>query len=631
MTLPTPNSTSVPAGDVGRLFKGSGTAPTALLPGETGFTTRPELIGTFGMVATSHYLGTAAGMSMLERGGNAFDAAVAATFVLQVVEPTMCGVAGEAPVILYDKRADNVSVLSGQGVAPAAATPARFRALGLDLVPGAGLLPAVTPSAFGAMMALLRDWGTMELRDVMAPAIGYARDGCPLSARVVSTIDSLSELFTHHWPSSGATYLPDGAVPVANKLFRNPVLADTLARLVREADAVTSGREARIDAAHDAFYRGFVADAIDRFCREGEFLDTSGRRHGGLMTGDDLADWRAKVEAPASLDYGRYTVFKAGPWSQGPVLLQQLALLKGFDLDSMAPDGAEFVHTVTECAKLAFADRERFYGDPDFVDVPLDVLLSEDYNAARRKLVGRLASGEIRPGVVPGYGGPVVYGLDDGTRMAVQDDGPPRPLGDEFDAVSIASGDTVHLDIADQFGNMVSVTPSGGWLRSSPTVPELGFSLSNRGQIFTLDEATPGGIAPGKRPRTTLSPGLANRDGKPYMAFGTPGADKQDQWALQFFLRHVHHEPDLQAAIDSPTFNTAHFPGSFYPKKAALKSLSVEGRFSDDVVEDLRDRGHDVSVGEDWSQGRVCAVTQDDGLLKAAASPRSKQPYAFGR
>ena len=635
MTIPTPISGPVPgpvpAGDIARLFKGSGTAPSAMLPGESGFTTRPELIGTFGMVATTHWLATAAGMGILEKGGNAFDAAVAATFVLQVVEPTMCGPAGEAPVILFDRAADKVSVVCGQGVAPAAATSARFRALGLDLVPGAGLLPAVTPGAFGAMMVLLRDWGTMEVRDVMAPAIGYARNGHPMSPRVVATIDSLRELFTTHWPTSGATYCPNGAAPAPRKLFCNPVLADTFERLVREADAVSSGREARIDAARDAFYTGFVAEAMDRFCRDNEVLDTSGERHGGLMTGDDLANWRARVEAPASLDYGRYTVFKAGPWSQGPVLLQQLALLKGFDLDAMATDGADFVHTVTECAKLAFADRERFYGDPDFVDVPLDVLLSEDYNDARRHLAGAAASGDIRPGVIPGYGGPVVYGLDDGRRVAVRDDGAPRPLGDGFDAVSIASGDTVHLDIADQFGNMVSVTPSGGWLRSSPTVPELGFSLSNRGQIFTLDDGTPGGIAPGKRPRTTLSPGFANRDGKPYMAFGTPGADNQDQWALQFFLRHVHHGLDLQAAIDSPTFNTAHFPGSFYPKKAALKSLTVEGRFSDDVVADLRARGHNVTVGEDWSQGRMCAVARDDGLLKAAASARSKQPYAFGR
>ncbi|MBL4721031.1 MAG: gamma-glutamyltransferase, partial [Alphaproteobacteria bacterium] len=372
-------------------------------------------------------------------------------------------------------------------------------------------------------------------------------------------------------------------------------------------------------------------DAVDRFCRENEFLDTSGERHGGLMTGDDMAAARTQIEAPASLDYGRYTVFKAGPWSQGPVMLQQLALLKGFDLGAMAPDGADFVHTVTECAKLAFADRERFYGDPNFVDVPMTPLLSTRYNDARRKLVGHDASGDIRPGAINNHGGPVVYGLPDGRRMAVQDGGPPTPVMDNIESTAIDTGDTVHLDIVDQFGNMVSVTPSGGWLRSSPTVPELGFSLSNRGQIFTLEEGTPGGIAPGKRPRTTLSPGFANRDGKPYMAFGTPGADRQDQWALQFFLRHVHHELDLQAAIDCPTFNTAHFPGSFYPKMAALKSLTLEGRFSDDVVADLRARGHDVTIGEDWSQGRVCAVTRDGELLRAAASARSKQPYAFGR
>ncbi len=619
------------AQEIEHLFRGSATPPAKRLPGEPPFTTRPELTGTFGMVASTHWFGTAAGMSLLEKGGNAFDAAIATAFTLQVVEPSMAGPAGDAPIILCDGKTRKVSVICGQGVAPGKATVGAYRNLDLDIVPGAGLLPLVVPGAFDAFMLLLRDWGTMRVRDVLEPAIGHARNGYPIAARVVATIDALKNLFVEHWPSSAAVYCPNGNVPKPNQLFSNPVLADTFERILSEAEAAGSDREKQIEAARDAFYRGFVADIIDSFCRGNEFLDTSGRRHSGFLSGDDLARWSASVEAPLSLDYGDYTVFKCGPWSQGPVFLQQLALLRGFDLASMDPNGADFVHHVVESTKLAFADREKFYGDPDFVDVPMETLLSEDYSAKRRALISENASDAIRPGSIEGFGGPVVYGLADGQRLSVQEDGSLLPAIDIAPAASIATGDTVHLDVADRKGNMVSITPSGGWMRSSPTIPELGFALSNRGQIFTLEEGTPGSIAPGKRPRTTLSPGFANRGGKPYMAFGTPGADRQDQWALQFFLRHVHHGQNLQEAADAPTFNTSHFPASFYPKRAALRSLTVEGRFSDETVDELKTLGHEVSVGDNWAQGRMCAVAQDGNLLKASATARSTQGYAFGR
>ena len=617
--------------DIERLFRGSATPRGGSVPGGPPFTTRPELSGTYGMVASTHWLGTAAGMSLLEKGGNAFDAAVATALTLQVVEPHMAGPAGDAPIILCDGKTGRVSVICGQGVAPGNATVDAYRDLGLDIVPGAGLLPLVVPGAFDAFMLLLRDWGTLRVRDVLEPAIGHARNGYPISALTVASIDSLSELFVGHWPNSAEVYCPDGNVPKPNQLFSNPILADTFERILLEAEAAGADREAQIEAARDAFYRGFVAEAVDEFCRENKFLDTSGRMHSGFLRGEDLSRWSATVEAPLSLDYGNYTVFKCGPWSQGPVFLQQLALLRGFDLDAMPPNSATFVHHVTESTKLAFADREKFYGDPDFVDVPMDILLSEDYNSARRALIGGFASENIRPGKIPGFGGPVVFGLPDGRRLSVSESGETTPLADPVEAVSIATGDTVHLDVADRHGNMVSITPSGGWLRSSPTIPELGFALSNRGQIFTLEEGTPGGIAPGKRPRTTLSPGFATRDSKPYMAFGTPGADRQDQWALQFFLRHVHHAQNLQQAADAPTFNTSHFPGSFYPKRAALRSLELENRFSDDTIAELRNKGHDVSIGEEWSQGRMCVVARDGDLIKAAATARNTQGYAFGR
>lgn len=613
------------------LFRGSATPPAKVMPGEPPFTTRPELKGTFGMVASTHWLGTAAGMSVLEKGGNAFDAAIATALTLQVVEPTMAGPAGDAPIILYDAKSENVSAICGQGVAPAGATAAAYRRLGLDIVPGAGLLPLVVPGAFGAFMVLLRDWGTLSVRDVLEPAIGHARNGYPISARVVGTLEALRDLFVEHWPTSAAVYCPDGNVPKPDQLFSNPVLADTFERILKEAESVGGNRERQIEAALDAFYRGFVAESIDGFCRDNEFLDTSGRAHSGFLSGQDLAAWSPAIEDPLALDYENFTVFKCGAWSQGPVFLQQLALLSGFDIGAMDPNGDDFVHHVTECTKLAFADREKFYGDPDFVDVPIETLLSPAYNEARRSLVRDTASDRILPGAIEGFGGPVVYGSDDGRRYAVSEDGEPVEISDASAGVAIATGDTVHLDVADRIGNLVSITPSGGWLRSSPTIPDLGFALSNRGQIFTLEEGTPGVVEPGKRPRTTLSPGFAMRDGKPYMAFGTPGADRQDQWALQFFLRHVHHGQNLQEAVDAPTFNTGHFPASFYPKRAALRSLAVEGRFSSETVDRLKGRGHDVSVGDDWSQGRMCAVTRDHNLLKAAASARFTQGYAFGR
>lgn len=616
--------------EVDRIFKASGSLPTAALAGERPFSTRPELIGSFGMVTSSHWLATATGMSILERGGNAFDAAVATTFVLQVVEPALCGVGGEAPMIFCDSRTGQVHAIGGQGTAPAGATIAAFTDLGLAIIPGAGLLPAVVPGAFDALMLLLRDWGTMPLEDVMAPAIGYARHGFPVSARVCATISGLRPLFTDHWPSSGAVYLKGGAAPEPWSQFRNPTLANFFDRLVTEATAARGNREKRIEAARNAFYHGFVAEEIDRFVADNAFLDTTGRCHSGFLTGQDLANFEVKPEDPVSADYGEFTVFKLQAWSQGPAFLQQLTMLRTLDVGRMDPTGPDFVHTIVESTKLAFADREKFYGDPEFVDVPLGVLLSDEYARARAALITPTASGDIRPGAIDGYGGAVVYGLADGSRWRIALDGTIERVN-EAPASSFPTGDTVHLDIADLHGNMISVTPSGGWLRSSPAIPALGFQLSNRGQIFTLEPGAPGALYPGKRPRSTLSPGFANRNGKPYMAFGTPGADRQDQWALQFFLRHVDHGQNLQQAIDSPNFSTGHFPGSFYPKQAELRSLSLEGRFPQQTIQELARRGHAVKVGEDWSQGRMTAVACDGCHLRAGADPRYMQSYAAGR
>ena len=593
------------------------------------FTTRPELAGTFGMVASTHWLASQTGMAVLERGGNAFDAAVAAGFVLQVVEPHLNGPAGEVPMVAWVAREDRATVVCGQGVAPAGASLTTFADLGLSLIPGTGLLPACVPGAFGGWMLLLQRYGTMRLADVLGYAIGYADGGFPVVPRITDTVGAVSDLFRAHWPTSAATWLPGGAPPAAGSKFTNPVLARTYRRILAEATAASADRGAQIEAAVRAFYQGFVADAIDAFAATSLVMDSSGEEHRGLLRGQDLAAWAATEEAPASLDYEGLTVLKPGVWSQGPVFLQQLALLQGMGLAELDPGSPQFAHVVIESAKLAFADREAFYGDPDFAGVPLADLLSPSYNDGRRPLIGDRADvGPLRPGR-PGGREPRLG------RIAADDASAGHGLAVGEPTVARSGqtrGDTCHVDVADRWGNLVSATPSGGWLQSSPTIPGLGFCLGTRGQMFYLDPGLPNSLAPGKRPRTTLSPALALRDGRGYLAFGTPGGDQQDQWSLLFFLRHVHHGMNLQEAIDAPAWHTAHFPSSFYPRQADPGRVHIEGRAGAVTVAALRDRGHRVTVEDDWSLGRISAVSKGaDGLLRAGANPRGMQGYATGR
>ena len=564
------------------------------------FTTRPELHGTFGMVASTHWLASAAGMRLLEAGGNAFDAAAAAGFVLQVVEPHLNGPGGDLPIVLFSAERDEVLVVCGQGPSPAAATIDRYRERGLELVPGTGVLAACVPGAFDAWLRMLLELGTARLRDVLEPAVGYARDGHPVLPRVAQGIAAMAEHFEREWPTSAATWLP---APAPWSLFRNPVLADTYTRVLDEAEAASGERDAQIQAARDAYYRGFVADAIGSFSE----------REGGLLTADDLASFEAPFEPSVSAAYGGWTVHKTGPWGQGPVLLQQLALLDGFDLAAMGAGSAELVHTVLECSKLAFADREAWYGDPAATEIPLDRLLSREYADERRALVGAEASPQLRPGL-------------EGARLPTM-----GSSGPQVGAGEPTRGDTCHLDVVDRLGNVVSATPSGGWLQSSPVVPELGFPLGTRAQMFWLEEGLPSSLAPGTRPRTTLSPSLAQRDGE-VLSFGTPGGDQQDQWSLVFFLNHVHFDRDLQAAIDRPMFHSNHFPSSFHPRGARPLHVELEERFDAAVVRELRERGHDVEVTAPWSLGRLSAAARDEsGVLRAAANPRGMQGYAVGR
>ncbi len=604
------------------------------------FTTRPEIQGTFGVVTTTHWIASAVGMAMLERGGNAFDACIAAAFTLQIVEPHLCGPGGDLPAIFHSVRTGKTEVLCAQGVAPAGATIERYKAEGLDIIPGSGLLATVNPGAFDGWMKLLADHGTMSVREVLEPAIHYARHGHPLLPRVSNTIAELADFFQKEWPTSARTWMPNG-IPEPRELFSNPVLADTYERIVHEAEAAGGNRVLQIAAARRSFSHGFVAEAIDHFCRTQTVMDASGEKHGGLLTGQDMANWSASYEAPLTYDYHGWTICKTGPWGQGPVLAQTLSILKGFDIASMGPASADFIHTVTEAMKLAFADREAYYGDPDFSDIPMKQLLSDEYAARRRSQIGQSASHELRPGILPGYETQIANtlaltgnlkpataaGIGEPTMAHLSPGAPKLPH-----LKAARRGDTVHIDVIDKWGNMIAATPSGGWLQSSPTIPTLGFALNTRAQMFWLTPGLPASLAPGRRPRTTLSPSLALQGGKPRMVFGTPGGDQQDQWQAAFFLRQVHHGLNLQEAIDLPLFHTAHFPGSFYPRTSQPGHLLVESSVGATILADLEARGHLLEVAPEWSAGRLVAASRGDtGILRAAATPRLMQAYAIGR
>jgi gamma-glutamyltranspeptidase/glutathione hydrolase len=593
------------------------------------FTTRPTLQGTFGMVSSTHWIASQAAMGILERGGNAFDAAVTAGFVLHVVEPHLNGPGGEVPAIVATAEDPTPKVLCGQGPAPAGATIAHFRSLGMDLIPGSGPLAAAVPGAVDAWLLLLRDHGTLSLQEVLEPAIGYAGAGHPLVGRVSDTVASVRSLFEEHWHTSAELWLRGGRPPAAGELFTNPAYARTLQRLVDAGEAAGSDREAQIEAARHAWGTGFVAEAIDRFSRK-PFQDSSGLPHAGLVTGADLAAYSATWEPPVTLDWQGYSVAKTGFWGQGPVLLETLSVLDALgDPGVYDPATAAGIHTQAEALKLAFADREAWYGD---VDVPAKALLSREYARERADLIGARASGDLRPGSPDGAQPrlPAHVRPGAGRRADLVDPTTGEPT---VQADGVTRGDTCHVDVVDRWGNIISATPSGGWLQSSPTIPELGFPLGSRLQMFWLEEGLASSLAPGRRPRTTLSPTMVHRDGQPVMACGTPGGDQQDQWQLLFLLRHLAGGLSLQEAVDAPMWHTASLPASFYPRDIEPAVLVVEDRLDDDVLAELRARGHEVRLSDPWSLGRLCAVTRDPGtgVLAAAANPRGMQGYACGR
>jgi gamma-glutamyltranspeptidase/glutathione hydrolase len=576
------------------------------------FTTRPVLMGTHGMVTAGHYLAAAAGSRMLERGGNAIDAGVAAGLAVNVLEPQSNGIGGEAPILIYSARQEQVYAINGQGYAPKASTIDWFKSRGIDIIPGDGFLSATVPGAFGAWLTALQHFGKLSLKDVLTPAIELTAEGFPVYPELHNAIDSLADRFRDAWPSSARVYLPHNRSPAVGELFRNVDWANTFRGAIDvEIRNRRRGREAAIEAARDYFYKGEIVERIVEFTQRTKIRDASNQENYGLLAPDDFQVYQTKVETPVTLSYRGYDVYKCNTWCQGPVFLQQLALLEGYDLSSMGYNSADYIHTVVESGKLAFADRERYYGDPDFVTVPLNRLLSKAYAAERRQLISpEEASMELRPGDAP----PIQL-----------ESGETHPNG--------YTGDTTHLDAIDCEGNMIAATPSGGWIPSSPVIEGLGFPLGTRGQMFYLDVNHANALAPHKRPRTTLTPSLVMKDGEPFMVFGTPGGDCQDQWTLQFFLNFVDVGMNLQEAIDAPNFHTRHFPSSFYPHNAEPGSVVLEGRIPESVRAELADRGHQISVAGDWSHGRVLGITFDSktGLISAGASPRAQIAYAMGR
>ncbi|MDR6174078.1 gamma-glutamyltranspeptidase/glutathione hydrolase [Nocardioides zeae] len=610
-------------------------APThqALLDGAR-TPTRPTLTGSFGMAAATHWLAAGSAQSVLERGGNAFDAAVCAGFVLHAVEPHLNGPGGDLVGIVAPAGA-RPRVLDGQGPAPRGASPQRFRAEGLDVVPGSGALAAAVPHGLDALLLLLLEHGTWELEAVLEPALHYLEVGAAAGAQLVAVIGSVREHFATHWPSSAALWTPRGEAPEVGDLVRNPTYAATLRRLVAAGHGQGGatgggGREERIEAARSELRTGFVARAVVEHCLRPHRHATGGD-HRGLLTAADMADIAATFDDCVGLEFRGVQVWKAGLWTQGPVLLQALAILDHVGDEQLDLATAVGVHTVTEALKLAMADRDAYYGDAAPA-ATLEVLLSPDHARERARLIADEASHELRPSRVAGLvpyvppaprstpGVPDVVGAAGVGEPTVSRNG-------------VTRGDTCHVDVVDRWGNLVSLTPSGGWLQSSPAIEELGFCLGTRLQMTWLDPSSPSRLEPGRRPRTTLSPTVLGVDGTPFSALGTPGGDQQDQWQLLYLLRTIVGGLRPQAAIDAPAFHTTSIVGSFWPRTWEPGGLVVENRLGADVIAELRARGHRVTESDGWSLGRLSTVGRDPrtGLLYAAANPRGDQGYAVGR
>lgn len=558
-------------------------------------TFHPRLLGTRGAVASNSNLSASAGADVLKAGGNAIDAAVAAAFVEGLVNPQMHTIGGECPLLVRLAGEARVIAVNGNMAAPARATPGEYRARGLSDVPDSGILAAGVPAAFGALVTSLQRWGSMPLKDVIAPALGLAKNGFPVSEGLRNQhkygIAPMQARFEAEWPASAKLYLPGGRVPEVGALMRNDALARTFGFLANAKDPLA------------AFYEGEIAAEIVKFSKARD----------GLLERADLAAFETRIEAPISLKLGDTELFKTGFWSQGPAELQTLALMWQFDLRKIGFGTPDYCHLLVEAMKLAYADREQYYGDPAMAKVPEDILLSENYSLQRKNLIDfKKASRELRPG----------NAWQNSALLSDEQKLTPKDWG----------AGTVHVDAVDAKGNMASFTPSGAWISSAEVIAPLGFPLSTRMMTFYLGPANhPNVMAPGKRPRTTLTPSMAFRNGKPWMAFGTMGGDNQGQWLLQFYLCRAAFGMSIPEAIEAPRLSSEHTPGFFAPHASEPNRVRIEPRFGGEVLAELRRRGHDLDVAPDWSEGFVscAAFDEDTGLIEAGCDPRGAKAHCF--
>ena len=595
------------------------------------FTTRPVIMGTRGVVTAGHYLVASAGLRMLMNGGNAIDAAAAMGICETLLEPQSCGIGGEVPTLVYSAREGKTYAISGMGWSPKAFTLDWCRENGIDLIPGDGYLPATVPAPVDTWATAVARFGTMSFSEILQPTIEFAEHGFPVYATMSNRIGLSEDKFNNLYPTTGEIYLNNGRARNVGEIQRNPDFGAMLRIMCRaEDEAKGRGRVAGIEAARDAFYKGEIAEKIIRFMEDNPVEDASGEEHKGLLSYEDMAEWHADVEEPLSLEYKGLDVHKCSSWTQGPVFLQQLSILRELDIKGYGHNSPEYLHAWVESAKMAFADREAYYGDPKMDDVPFDLLLSGEYGNMRAGQIGEVASLELRPGDLGG-------GIPEYTSIGVVEDNR-RALGVAARDIKDLGfghahiGDTTHLDAMDAEGNMVASTPSGGWLGSSPIIKGLGFPMGTRGQMFYLNSERPNALEPRKRPRATLTPTIATKDGGPFMAFGTPGGDSQEQWTIQFFLNHVEFGMDLQEALDAPTVHTTHFPSSFYPRHSFPGRVVVESRMSGKTLDELRKRGHDIEMTGDWANGKVLGIRyhSDTGTIAGAASAKNNIGYAMG-
>ena len=564
-------------------------------------------------------------------GGNAIDAAAAMGICETLIEPQSCGIGGEVPTLIYVAKERKTYAVSGMGWSPKELTIEWCRANGIDLIPGDGYLPACVPAPVGTWATALARFGTMSFAEILQPTIEFAENGFPVYESMSRRIRAEESKFNERYPTTAQVYLDAGRARNVGEIHRNPDFADMLRIMVRAEDGAKGrGRVAGIEAARDAFYKGEIAERIIRYATDAPVMDASGEEHTALLSYEDMAEWEATVEEPVAIEYNGLDVFKCPSWTQGPTFLQHLSILDALDAAALGHNSADYLHAWIESAKLAFADREAYYGDPTHDEVPFETLLSREYGAARAGEIGAAASLELRPGDAGN-------GIPEYTSISVAEDNR-RALGvaaREIQDLGIGHahiGDTTHLDAMDAEGNMVAATPSGGWIGSSPVIPGLGFPLGTRGQMFYLNSDRPNALAPRKRPRATLTPTMVTRDGGPFMAFGTPGGDSQEQWTLQFFLNHVDFGMNLQEALDAPTVHTTHFPSSFYPRAAFPGRVVAESRIPADTLEELRRRGHEIEAVDGWANGKVMGIRYhaESGMIAGAASAKNNIGYAMG-